>query len=45
MASAVYSARITTRLRDALALVESRLRDHLIIGGGSCVSLAEKALN
>ncbi len=35
---------ITTRLRDALALVEIRLLDHLIIGDGSCVSLAEKGL-
>jgi DNA repair protein RadC len=33
---------ITTRLRDALALVEIRLLDHLIIGDGACVSLAEK---
>ena len=35
---------ITTRLRDALALVEIRLLDHLIIGDGNCVSLAEKGL-
>jgi DNA repair protein RadC len=35
---------ITTRLRDALALVEIRLLDHLIIGDGACVSLAEKGL-
>ncbi len=35
---------ITTRLRDALALVEIRLLDHLIIGDGTCVSLAEKGL-
>lgn len=35
---------ITTRLRDALALVEIRLLDHLIIGDGHCVSLAEKGL-
>ena len=35
---------ITTRLRDALALVEIRLLDHLIIGDGCCVSLAEKGL-
>jgi DNA repair protein RadC len=35
---------ITTRLRDALALVEIRLLDHLIIGDGSCISLAEKGL-
>ena len=35
---------ITTRLRDALALVEIRLLDHLIVGDGCCVSLAEKGL-
>lgn len=35
---------ITTRLRDALALVEIRLLDHLIVGDGSCISLAEKGL-
>lgn len=36
---------ITTRLRDALALVEIRLLDHLIVGpGGVCTSLAEKGL-
>jgi DNA repair protein RadC len=35
---------ITTRLRDALALVEIRLLDHLIIGDGCCTSLAEKGL-
>lgn len=35
---------ITTRLRDALALVEIRLLDHLIIGDGHCTSLAEKGL-
>ena len=31
-------------LRDALALVEIRLLDHLIIGDGCCTSLAEKGL-
>jgi len=35
---------ITTRLRDALALVEIRLLDHLIVGDGCCTSLAEKGL-
>ena len=35
---------ITTRLRDALALVEIRLLDHLIVGDGQCASLAEKGL-
>lgn len=35
---------ITARLRDALALVEIRLLDHLVIGDGSCTSLAERGL-
>ncbi len=35
---------ITTRLRDALALVDIRVVDHLIIGEGTCVSLAERGL-
>ena len=35
---------ITTRLRDALALVDIRVVDHLIIGKGACVSLAERGL-
>jgi DNA repair protein RadC len=35
---------ITTRLRDALALVDIRVVDHLIIGEGACVSLAERGL-
>jgi DNA repair protein RadC len=35
---------ITTRLRDALALVDIRLLDHLIVGDGSCTSLAERGL-
>lgn len=33
---------ITRRLRDALALVDIRLLDHLIIGDGEIVSLAER---
>jgi DNA repair protein RadC len=35
---------ITTRLRDALALVDIRVVDHLIVGDGICVSLAERGL-
>ncbi len=34
--------RITERLRDALALVDIRLLDHLVIGDGEAVSLAER---
>ncbi|MEX0732297.1 MAG: DNA repair protein RadC [Aquisalimonadaceae bacterium] len=36
--------RITHRLRDALALVDIRLLDHLVIGDGEPVSLAERGL-
>jgi DNA repair protein RadC len=35
---------ITARLRDALALVDVRVVDHLIVGDGLCVSLAERGL-
>lgn len=35
---------ITRRLRDALALVDIRVVDHLIVGDGACVSLAERGL-
>jgi DNA repair protein RadC len=35
---------ITHRLRDALALVDIRLLDHLIVGDGACTSLAERGL-
>ena len=35
---------ITQRLRDALALVDIRLLDHLIVGDGVCTSLAERGL-
>lgn len=35
---------LTRRLRDALALVDIRVLDHLIIGEGSGVSLAERGL-
>jgi len=36
--------RITHRLRDALALIEVRVLDHVIIGDGDGVSLAEQGL-
>lgn len=36
--------RITLRLRDALALVDVRLLDHLIVGDGDCCSLAERGM-
>lgn len=35
---------ITTRLRDALALVDIRVVDHIIIAGGDSVSMAERGL-
>lgn len=35
---------ITTRLRDALALVEVRVLDHIIVGGDTTVSFAERGL-
>ena len=35
---------ITVRVRDALALVDIRVLDHLIVGGTSVVSLAERGL-
>jgi DNA repair protein RadC len=35
---------ITTRLRDALALVDVRVLDHLIVGDEECCSLAERGL-
>jgi DNA repair protein RadC len=35
---------ITTRLRDALALVDIRAVDHLIVAGGATTSLAERGL-
>ena len=35
---------ITARLRDALALVDIRVLDHLIVGGSSATSLAERGL-
>jgi DNA repair protein RadC len=36
--------RITQRLKDALALIEVRVLDHLIVGDGQAVSLAERGL-
>ena len=35
---------ITTRLRDALALIDVRVVDHLIVAGGEVVSFAERGL-
>jgi DNA repair protein RadC len=35
---------ITTRLRDALALVDIRVLDHLIVAGASITSLAERGV-
>lgn len=35
---------ITQRLRDALALVDVRVLDHLIVGGDRCMSFAERGL-
>ena len=36
--------RITQRLKEALALIEVRVLDHLIIGDGQGTSLAERGL-
>ena len=36
--------RITTRLKDALALVDVRTLDHIIVGGDKTVSFAERGL-
>jgi DNA repair protein RadC len=35
---------ITQRLKDALALIDVRVLDHLIIAGGDVISMAEKGL-
>jgi DNA repair protein RadC len=35
---------ITRRLRDALALVDIRVLDHVIVGDGACLSFAERGL-
>ncbi|PSQ91481.1 MAG: hypothetical protein BRD57_04290, partial [Proteobacteria bacterium SW_6_67_9] len=37
-------ARLTERLRDALGLVDIRLLDHIVVGEGEPVSLAERGL-
>jgi len=36
--------RITERLRDALALVDVRVLDHLVVGSDECISFAERGL-
>jgi DNA repair protein RadC len=36
--------RITQRLKDALALIDVRVLDHLIVGSGESVSFAERGL-
>jgi DNA repair protein RadC len=35
---------LTNRLKEALALAEVRVLDHIIIGGADAVSLAERGL-
>lgn len=35
---------ITSRLREALALVEIRTLDHIVVGGNGTVSFAERGL-
>ena len=35
---------ITVRIRDALALVDIRVLDHIVVGNGACVSMAERGL-
>ena len=35
---------ITQRVKEALALVDIRLLDHIIVGDGACVSLAERGV-
>jgi DNA repair protein RadC len=35
---------ITTRLRDALSLIDVRILDHIIVAGGDTTSLAERGL-
>jgi DNA repair protein RadC len=35
---------ITRRLREALALVDNRVLDHLIVAGGDTLSFAERGL-
>lgn len=36
--------RLTTKIREALELIEVRLLDHFVIGHGKCVSFAERGL-
>ena len=36
--------RITQRLKDALALIDVRVLDHVIVGDGATISLAERGL-
>lgn len=36
--------KITTTIRDALALIDIRLLDHIVVGGNETVSLAERGL-
>ena len=36
--------RITRRIKDALALVDIRTLDHLVVGDTDCVSMAERGL-
>lgn len=36
--------RLTQRLKDALALVDVRVLDHLIVGGGDVISMAERGI-
>lgn len=40
----VADEEVTRRLKEALALVDIRLVDHLIVGDGKCVSFAERGL-
>jgi len=35
---------ITTRLRDALSLIDVRILDHIIVAGGDTTSMAERGL-
>jgi DNA repair protein RadC len=35
---------ITQRLKDALSLVDIRVLDHLVVGGGDVISMAERGL-
>jgi DNA repair protein RadC len=35
---------ITSRLRDALALIDVRVLDHIIVAGGQTISMAQRGL-